>query len=351
MNRLMCFFIVALCFAQSCTQHSAEQAALPRVFIFTDINIDSGDPDDRQSLIHLLWYANELEICGIVPDRWDARGLEACLLVNEAYAQDYEAFKFAAKGYPSPEKTEKLFVPNFNEAMDKFTEAAADTSRPLYVLVWGNMVNFGEALRNQANLSGNIRLITIGSHLMMEEYRQHIPANWETSDEPCKQYNWNGFGRKQMFNDPRFKNMWWLEINWTYEGMFTGNEPVQIFEKLLEFGNMGAHMENVVKNEPWARYFRVGDTPTVLYLIDPNNDLDDPTKGSWAGKFIQPFPETRPNYFTDYSGEIVWDYANPCNTWQNHVAVRDVAKGTLEAKRPEMYKALIEKLASTYNIE
>lgn len=29
--------------------------------LFTDINIDKGDPDDRQSLIHLLWYADELQ--------------------------------------------------------------------------------------------------------------------------------------------------------------------------------------------------------------------------------------------------------------------------------------------------
>ena len=44
----------------------------PQVFIFTDINIDQGDPDDRQTLIHLLWYADEVEIKGIVPDRWNA---------------------------------------------------------------------------------------------------------------------------------------------------------------------------------------------------------------------------------------------------------------------------------------
>jgi hypothetical protein len=48
------------------------------------------------------WYANELDICGIVPDR-DAQGLEACLLV----------------------------------------------------LVWGNMVNFGNALRHYPHLSKN----------------------------------------------------------------------------------------------------------------------------------------------------------------------------------------------------
>ena len=70
----------------------------PRVFVFTDINIDSGDPDDRQSLIHLLWYANQLDIQGIVPDRWDARGWEACQLAVAAYEKDFAEFQFGKKG-------------------------------------------------------------------------------------------------------------------------------------------------------------------------------------------------------------------------------------------------------------
>jgi hypothetical protein len=112
---------------------------------------------------------------------------------------------------------------------------------------------------------------------------------------------------------------------------------------------MGNHMAEVVKNQQWARYFRVGDTPSALYVIDPQNNLDDPTKGSWAGKFIKPFPEKRPNYFTDFNGPVEWDYNNPCNTWQNHVEMNRFAKGTLEAKRPEMYESMLKKLDAIYN--
>ena len=69
----------------------------PRVFIFTDINIDQGDPDDRQSLIHLLWYADELTVEGIVPDRWNAQGYEACKLALNAYADDYQNYHLIKK--------------------------------------------------------------------------------------------------------------------------------------------------------------------------------------------------------------------------------------------------------------
>ena len=110
-------------------------------------------------------------------------------------------------------------------------------------------------------------------------------------------------------------------------------------------------MKEVVKNQDWAQYFRVGDTPSVLYLLDPNHDRADPTRSSWAGKFVKPFPEIRPNYFTDDHGFVEWDYTNPCATWPNHKQVREAAMKTLEDRRSEMYSALINKLIVLYENE
>lgn len=56
MNKMLLLIGFGLVFCVTCMAKNN-----PRVFIFTDINIDAGDPDDRQSLIHLLWYANELQ--------------------------------------------------------------------------------------------------------------------------------------------------------------------------------------------------------------------------------------------------------------------------------------------------
>jgi hypothetical protein len=63
-------FILTIIFLVTCFGNLQSQNT-PRVFVFTDINIDSGDPDDRQSLIHLIWYANEIRIEGVVPERWN----------------------------------------------------------------------------------------------------------------------------------------------------------------------------------------------------------------------------------------------------------------------------------------
>jgi hypothetical protein len=144
MKKLVYFLALTTLLFSACQK---QQTSKPRIFIFTDINIDSGDPDDRQSLVHLLWYADELQIEGIVPDRWYARGFEACTLAVEAYAKDYQMLNFGKMGYPAPQLVYDLIAVDMEDAMEKFRKAASDESSPLYVLVWGNMANFGEALR------------------------------------------------------------------------------------------------------------------------------------------------------------------------------------------------------------
>jgi len=322
----------------------------PQVFVFTDINIDRGDPDDRQSLIHLLWYADELRIRGVVPERWNAEGYEACKLVIDAYAQDYADLRWSGRGYPAPTEIRARISTDWADGLADFARAAAAASPedPLYVLIWGAMTTFGAYLDQHPEVAPHLRLLTIGTHVMMEDYKKHIPSNWPIADHPCQQPNWNGHGRQEIFDDPRFEQIWWVEMNWTYEGMFTGEEPSEMFEKLGAYGTLGKHMHEVVKNEPWARYFRVGDTPSVLYVIDADHDRDDPTQSSWAGRFVQPFPDTRPNYFGDDPGELDWDHGNPCRTWSHHRAVRDHARSTLAAERPAMYDALLHKLAKIY---
>jgi hypothetical protein len=337
---VIAFALLIISFASAQEKH--------RVFIFTDINIDSGDPDDRQSLVHLLWYANEVNIEGIVPERWNARSVEACELALEAYSKDYKKYQFKKHGYPKTYVLKKRVAKDTVDVFSMFKAAASDNSSPLYVLIWGNMRMFNRALYKYPEYADNLRIITIGTGNMLEKDIPHLPKSWKKTDLACEQYNWNGFGRSRLYNDEAFKNLWWLEMNWTYNGMFPGEEPKAMFHKLAEYGKMGLHIKEVVKNLAWAQYFRVGDTPSVLYVIDPKHDINNPTFSSWAGKYNKPFPDSRPNYYTDYCGNVDWDYRNPCNTWENHTKVATVAKQTLLDRRDDMYKALLEKLDDLY---
>lgn len=311
------------------------------VFVFTDINIGKGDPDDRQSWVHLLWYADELDIRGFVPDRWAAQGWEATMEGIAEYEKDYEAWEFGQKGYPDPASIRKRVAPNDTAAVDMLYREAMEASEPLYVLIWGNMKNFKKALFAHPEIADRIRVLTIGTGV------KYGPKD-EVPGEACDVPNWNGPGRNEIYADARFDSMWWLENNWTYNGMFSGNRPEEMFDTLSTFGSMGAYIKTVVKEHPWAQYFRVGDTPSVLYLIDSDHDLNDPTQPSWAGTFAHPFPTQRPHYYTDDSGPIEWDYVDPCKTWGNREAMYAYNKGTLEAQREEMYTALLEKLTGLY---
>lgn len=340
---LLSLGLVLGCQSNSATspEAAAPNSPKPKVIVLTDINNAGGDPDDKQSLIHLLWYADVLDIRGIIPDGWNRKGYEASLEGLATYRADFATFSMAEKGFTHPDTIFSRIVQTDTAAVDLIIREAKAATDPLYILIWGQMKTFKKALLTAPGIASKIRVLTIGTG------RKYGPKD-EVPGEDCNVVNWNGPGRNEIYEDPRFDHMWWLESNWTYNGMFVGNRPEEIFIALQEYGEMGKHIKTVVKDHPWAQYFRVGDTPSVLYLIDPDNDLDDPIKGSWAGLFAQPFPDTKPNYYTDDSGTITWDYVEPCNTWDQLEAMYTYNKSTLVDRREGMYAALLEKLNRLY---
>ena len=339
---LLLFFLFSICCKQ--TESELPQRALPRTLITTDINLIGGDPDDNQSLIHLLWYADELDIVGIVPDSWKRDGPGAALTGVEKYRQDFMERNWAKKGYPHPDKLKARIAQTPEAAKEMIIAEGKKEGSPLYVLVWGQMTSLKEALFEAPEIAKNLRVLTIGTG------RKYGPKD-EVRGEDCNVVNWNGKGRNEIYEDARFDQMWWLESNWTYNGMFGGERPREMMSQLEGYGAMGAHFKQVTDKHKWAQYFRAGDTPSVLYLLDPDQDPDDPTTSSWAGQFAHPFPKTKPNYYTDFNGEISWDYADPCNSWENVEAMYAFNKQTLADRREDMYAALLEKLEALYATE
>ena len=58
--------------AETAGQESPPISNKPRIVIISDIRVGKGDPDDRQSMAHLMMYANEVDILGIWPDNLDS---------------------------------------------------------------------------------------------------------------------------------------------------------------------------------------------------------------------------------------------------------------------------------------
>ncbi len=315
----------------------------PRLVITTDINIDKGDPDDRQSMAHLFLYADELDIEAIIIDRPNAQGVEATKLVIEAYGKDYnnENYNFRQKHYPHPDSlSAKIYT--VDEALEAgiIARIADQSTEPLYVAVWGNVRGVRDALEQSPKLVDKLRILTIGTE---------IKSPYDT--EKCGERNWNDTNgdREALFADKRFQYLWWVENNWGYNGMFVDAEgaPLEYMKRLQAYGALGQHITDCTATKAWAQYFRVGDTPTIMYFIN-NANLDDPTKYNLGGYFVQPQPDERPNYYIDGAEGSKWNYASPCSSWSEAKAEVDARSEEMKKRREVMYELFERKLKGLY---
>ena len=66
--------------------------------------------------------------------------------------------------------------------------------------------------------------------------------------------NWNGSGRRAIYD--RFPNLWWVENDWTYNGMFPEQEAIEIKHDLARHGGaLGKHLSDVIGTVLWADNF------------------------------------------------------------------------------------------------
>ncbi len=322
----------------------------PRVMITSDLNTDSGDPDDKQSMAHLFMYADEVEIVSIIPDRWDVHGIEATMICIDAYEKDFNNpdYNYQNFEYPTPEYLRSMVQRSPEEAVHSIiSQAKKDDPRPLHVLVWGNMKTIKDALFKAPEIVDKVRVYTIATNLMAEN--PDAATHSRSAVEYGKRINWNGHGRNEIFNDPRFDQLWWLENDWAYNGMFEGEAPGKFLQEIKQYGVLGYYIWECVQPWDWAHYFRAGDTPTLLYLLEPNVDINDPSQSTWAGRFIKPFPEERPNYWIDDAGNEAWNYKDPSQTWEMAPSVYEHRVRKLMDKRDEMYAAYREKMKILYH--
>ncbi len=326
----------------SCTTTPTETStkSLPRVVVTTDINIASGDPDDRQSMAHLFLYADEIDIRGIVIDRPEASGLEATLEALECYRTDYNDHleNFTAMGFPTPEAIDEKIFRDSDAAIDIVIAEALSSDEPLYFAIWGNMSFVRKCLEKEPSIASKLRLLTIGTEMK-------APSDTEN----CGERNWNDTNgdREAIYNDSRFSDIWWLENNWGYNGMFSGTRPAEYLVELYQYGALGRHMTEAMQYHSWAQYFRVGDTPTVMYFID-NDDLDNPAGYHLGGCFKRPYPAERPNYYIDCSPNSDWNYSDPCSSWDLATKEVELRSAEMEERRDAMYLDFSAKLEELY---
>lgn len=288
-----------------------------RIFISTDLG---GDPDDIQSLIHLLHYSDILRVEGIISTAGPGSTPRAELIrewihrvdLDHLRAQGFtelmsaaEALAGVRQGAPEAGGPRDGGATDGSHWLIERARAAdpAGLDRPLWVLAWGSLTDIAQALHDAPDIAGRIRIYSIGS------------SN-TTNDPASRDYVFAGM-------HDRWPELWWIENGVlprfsrdTFRGYYLGGDQSG------EWGNE-TFIEHVIRGkgtthgdmfaEPLGDAFPVatwpqgslkeGDTPSFLYLLSPLlggvGNVDDPTSESWGGQFQRPDATRFPNYATD----------------------------------------------------
>jgi hypothetical protein len=96
--------VTILSLAQGSTAALAQTK--PRILISTDIG--GTDPDDFQSMIHLLMYADQFQIEGLVSSPFGNGRKKHILDIIDIYEEDLSKLKKHLSGFPAPDALRKI---------------------------------------------------------------------------------------------------------------------------------------------------------------------------------------------------------------------------------------------------
>lgn len=263
---LLCLHVVAV---------GAQQKvpAKPRVLISTDIG--GTDPDDNQSMTHLLMYSDKFNIEGLVSSPSYGNGSkEEIFRMIDLYEKDLPELKKHQKDLLSPEYLRSITKQGVRgnapyrgyrmatEGSNWIIKCAKKaTDQPLWILGWGGLEDLAQALHDAPEIQDRIRVYWIGG--------------------PNKKWSANSYA----YIAENFPDLWFIEVNSSYYGFFSKKEaldsikPTDYYNQHIEgAGYLGQDFKNYYNGE-----VKMGDTPSLLYLMDGNPD--DPTRESWGGSF------------------------------------------------------------------
>ncbi len=302
-----------------CAQLSAtSNLEKPRLIVLTDIG--ASDPDDEQSMVRLLTYANEFSIEGLIAGSHLREGADETseqLIHNivDQYEAVHPNFLLHDADYPSADELRSVIaagqpLPNFfsDRAETDGSRLIIDAvdspdPRPVNIAIWGGSADLAQALWTVRETRSEAELQTFVSKIRVAWIEQDNAAPWIQSNFPDLWVVGN-FVETNSFVDAPFR------------GMYLGGDTTTTTASWVR--------ENVNDHSPWGDLYptvaagaemKEGDTPTWFYFLPTGlNDPSQPDWGGWGGRYSADGPLHVPAKDNGLDGT---NGRNTVNRWRN----------------------------------
>ncbi len=271
MSKLIFVFLFSLCHFELTAQQAVP--VKPRLLVSTDIG--GSDPDDNQSMAHLLMYSDKFTIEGLISSPSYGNGSrEEIFRMISLFEKDWPKLKKHQKGYPTPDylrtvtkqgrhgNAPYIGYSTGTEGSNWIIKCAKKKSaQPLWILCWGGLEDLAQALHDAPEIQSKIRVYWIGG--------------------PNKKWSANSYA----YIAKNFPALWFIEVNSSYYGFFSNNnvldsiKTTDYYDKYIKSaGHLGKDFKNYYNGE-----VKMGDTPSLLYMMD--GDPNNPMRENWGGSF------------------------------------------------------------------
>lgn len=288
--------LIALSWARLSLQSQCQlaQEDKPRLLVLSDI---ANEPDDAQSLVRLLAYANEFRIEGLVATTsiWlnDTTRPDLMHDIVDGYAQSLPNLQAHATGWPDAADIKQVIASGLpvygmdgvGEGKDStgsrlLVEAVDSSDKPLWIPIWGGASVLAQALwhvnatRPASEIDRFVQKLRAYSISDQDNTGPWIRRNWPqlfyiASVHHFNRYAvaaWGGMSGEMYYHFPSGADNELVSPEW-------------VRKNIQNTGPIGSKY-------PDAEFILEGDSPSLLYMI-PNglSDPEHPEWGSWGGRY------------------------------------------------------------------
>jgi hypothetical protein len=303
-------------------------AERPRLAILTDIG---GDPDDQQSMVRLMVYANEFDIEALIATASGTPGElkkaitrpDLILEIVDAYGRVLPNLRKHASDWPDADalrrkvKSGNPYRGRQNIGRGHDTDGSQELTRlvdngsperPLNICIWGGQTDLAQALWRVKQDRSDLEFAAFVKRFRVYDIAdQDGIAEWMRGEFPGMQYVLSKAPQGHDKREATFRGMYL-----TGDESLTGRQWVD--DNVRSQGPLGALYPTKTWTAPNKHScLKEGDSPSwFFFLTRGGNDPRDPTKPGWGGRFQR----ERDGWYRDLPARDGFDPRHTVSRWR-----------------------------------